>query len=274
MGYAIVIGGLVLLYFGAKGQIVAGAAPAAAGAPQSVLGVLAGDVSRVLTGAVRGQVKLGNADPNFEPWLATETEKLLGPVSGSASFKAADHQGFADNVRARRLLTYDQQAGARRSGSSGSLSLASPQGVGKIAGLGVQGAEIGLNLTKTVGGLATAVPIIGSAIGIVTQVIGAFTAQHAAAVAREQNTLYSVEPSLNRALDQLDQAYRAGQISGAQMKSALEELYANFVSALSLIAQPAVFDPATTIATHHCNAGCTQERVLRGIIDAMVLFDY
>lgn len=254
MGYAIVAGGLLLLYFGAKG------------------GTTLGTAATAIAGAVRGQVKLGNADPNFEPWLAQETEKLLGPVSGAAAFRATDHQQFADAVRARRLLVYDKQATSR---GSGSLSLASPQGVGRIAGLGTQSISLGFNIAgKTAGTLAKAIPIIGSAIGIATEIIGAFTAHHAAAVQLEQNTLYTVEPSANQALAQLDTAYRQGQISGAQMKSALEELYQSFTAALAMISQPPVFDAAGTITSHHCNAGCTQERVLRGIIDAMELFDY
>lgn len=255
MGYAIVGGGLLLLYLGAKGGTTLGAAATA------------------IAGAARGQVKLGNADPNFESWLAKEIDMLMGPVSGSGGFRQADRDGLAQVIRGRRLISYDTQATSRRSGS-GSLSLASPRGIGKIAGLGTQGVSLGLKIAGTTGKLAKAIPIIGDAIGIVTDIIGAFAQHHAAAVALEQNTLYSVEPSANQALDQLDAAYRQGQISGAQMKTALEELYRNFVAALAMIAQPATFDPATTIASHHCNAGCTQERAFRGIIDAMELFDY
>jgi hypothetical protein len=258
MGYAIVAGGLLLLYFGAKG------------------GSALGTAATAIAGAARGQVKLGNADPNFEPWLVTELEKLIGPHSTAVAFRdsdpprqsAASREGVAKAIRARRIIDYDSQATARRSAG---ISIASPQGIGKIAGLGVQGAEIGLNLA---GKAVAAVPIIGSAIGIVNSIIGVFTAHHAAAVQAENSTLNTTIPQVNQALDQLETAYRSGQLGGAQMKGALEQLYQSFLAALTAISQPAVFDAAATIAAHHCNAGCTEERALRGILDAMELFDY
>ena len=80
---------------------------------------------------------------------------------------------------------------------------------------------------------------------------------------------------MNQALDQLDALYRSGQISGAQIKDALEQLFQNFVTALASIAQPAVFNAAApTHGGSACNAGCYVEHNLRGIIDAMEQFDY
>jgi hypothetical protein len=261
MTWMLIAGGAIfLLYSTAK-----------TGALGAQAAMLAGVASTAVGGAVHGTVKLGNADPGFEPWLAKEAETLLGPVSGAAAFRATDHEQLAAAIRARRLLNYDSQA----TRPARSLSISSPQGIARITGLGVQGTQLGLSIAgKVTGSVAKAVPIVGSAVELVTSIIGIFTAHHAAAVQKEQATLYSAEPQLNQALDQLDAMYRSGQLGGQQIKNALEELYQNFVTALSQISQPAVFSAAATIAGHHCNAGCTQERALRGIIDAMDQFDY
>lgn len=261
MGYAIVIGGLLLLYFGAK----SGSTPGAPGvtAPGGVLAT----IETALSGAVRGSVKLGNADPNFEPWLKDEIDKLIGPASGAAGFRQADRDLLDKAIRTRRLFAYVTNAPVGGTGSAFSIA----SGVGRVGSTAIQATELGLSIADTT---VKAIPIIGTAVSFVTGILSVFSQHHAQAVAQEQGTLKAAEPQVDQALAAIDQAYKLGQLGSAQVKTYLEELYTQFVSGLAAIAQPTSFDPVSTQQTHHCNAGCTQERQLRGIIDAMELFDY
>jgi hypothetical protein len=214
-------------------------------------------------GVTHASVKLGNLDPHFEPWLATEIDKLVGPLAG-AGFRQADRDVLAKAIRGRRLFEYASNPPA----SSGGLGTLGAIQVG--TSLGFQAAAIGLNLA---GSAVKAVPILGSIVSFGESIAGIFGAAHAQAVAKEQGTLKQVEPATNAALAQIDQAYKLGQIGGAQVSGYLEQLYTQFVAALAAISHPAA-GIEQSIADHTCNAGCTQERQLRGIIDAMVLFDY
>jgi hypothetical protein len=235
MGYAIVLGGLALLYFGAKGE-----------------GPL-GSVATALAGATHGAVKLGNADPNFESWLADEVNTLIGPPSSTNGFNTVYRNELIKAIRTRRLQGYT--TGGPEGGSGSEASFA--------AGLLGQAASVPIP-----------VPGVNQAIAFASSIFSFFGAHHAAAVQREQSTLNAANPAVNRALDAIDRAYKLGQLGSAQVKTYLEQLYTQYVSQLSSIAQPAAFDAAATVHSHHCNAGCTQERELRGIVDAMELFDY
>lgn len=216
--------------------------------------------------------KLGNMDPNFEPWLAQEIQTLIGPESSAAPFRAGDATWLENAIRNRRIPDYSKNVpGDCATGSSTSGAFADVQQAGQFAGLGV-------GATQTVGSIAgfgtSAIPIVGSAINLFTGVFSAIVGHHAAAVRLEQATLCRAVPDANAVLAQLDAAYHAGQLGGAQMKTALEQLFQQFQAVVSAIAKPPAFDPATTQQTHHCNAACVYERALRGIIDAKVMFDY
>jgi len=251
MWQALIIGGgLALLYFGAR--------PGTA-------------IATALSGATHGTVKLGNADPNFEPWLAEEVAKLLGPDSGTAGFRTADHQNLANAIRARRIPNpYSSSA------SPGGAYAINAQ-VGQAGGLAVQGAQLGASIA---GATVSAIPIVGSIFSVVDSVLSRVFGAHAAAVQRENTTLQRWIPAVNSLLDQIDQQYRAGQLSGGSAGTALEQMYQSSENGLALIIKPKAFDSnpldefQTAVAHHQCNAACVFLRYLRGIIDAKVLFDY
>jgi hypothetical protein len=245
MGFLIVAGGIALLYFGSR--------------PGSPL-------ATALSGATHMALKLGNADPNFEPWLAEELTTLIGPHSTAVGFEdvdthhqsAASRDGLARAIRARRLIDYTTRAPLSGTGSSFSSAAGVTRGIAQWA-------------SKSPDPVSQSVAAVSS---FVSSILSVFGAHHAAAVQKEQATLNAAVPQVNQALDAIDQSYRLGQLGSAQVATYLEELYSQFVAGLATIAIPTPFDPATTIQRHSCNAGCTEERALRGIIDAMKVFDY
>ena len=246
----IIGGGLALLYFGAR--------------PGSA-------IATVLSGATHGTVKLGNADPNFEPWLAEEVTKLMGPDSGTAGFRTGDHQNLANAIRARRIPNPYVSA------SSPGGAYAINQQISQAGGLAIQGTQIGLAIANTT---VKAIPIVGSIFSIVDSVIGGILGNHQAAVQRENTTLKQWIPAVNGLISQIDQQYRTGQLNGQQAGQALEQMYQSSENGLAVIIKPKAFDSnplqefQTAVAHHQCNAACVFLRYLRGIIDAKVLFDY
>lgn len=246
----IIGGGLALLYFGAR--------PGTA-------------IATVLSGATHGTVKLGNADPNFEPWLADEVTKLMGPDSGTAGFRTGDHENLANAIRSRRIP--NPYVSASSSGGAYAINAQVRQGVG----LGIQGVQTGLAIANTT---VTAIPIVGSIFSVVDSVISGILGNHQAAVQRENVTLQRWIPAVNGLIDEIDQQYRVGQLNGQQAGQALEQMYTSSESGLMAIIKPKAFDSnpyqefQTAVAHHQCNAACVFLRYLRGIIDAKVLFDY
>jgi hypothetical protein len=216
--------------------------------------------------------KLGNNDPNFEPWLAQEIAMLIGPESGTAPFRASDATWLENAIRNRRIPDYAKRV-AGDCASAGPIggAFANVQQAGQIAGLGVSAAQAGASIA---GATVSAIPIVGSAINLFTGIFSAIGGHHQAAVALEQSTLCRAVPDANAVLAQLDASYRAGQIGGAQIKTALEQLFQQFQAVVSAIARPAAFNAAESQQSHTCNAACVYERALRGIIDAKVMFDY
>jgi hypothetical protein len=215
--------------------------------------------------------KLGNADPRFESWLAQELVMLVGQPSSGAPFRATDVTWLENAIRNRRIPDYYKRVPGDCGTASSSGAFPDIQQAGQIGGLGVQGAQIGANIA---GATVSAIPIVGSAIGLFTGIFSAIIGHHAQAVAIEQSTLCKAVPDANALMAQLDAAYHTGQIGGAQMKTALEQLFQQFQGAVSAIAKPAAFNPGESQQSHTCNAACVYERALRGIIDAKELFDY
>jgi hypothetical protein len=250
LGVLIIGGGLALLYFGAR--------------PGSA-------IASVLAGATHGTVKLGNADPNFEPWLADEIVKLMGPDSGTAGFRTGDHQNLANAIRARRIPNPYVTAN-----SSGGAYAINAQ-VGQAGGLAVQGAQLGAQIA---GATVSAIPIVGSIFSIVDSVLNGILGSHQAAVQRENVTLRQWIPAVNGLISQIDLQYRSGQLSGSAAGQALEQMYLSSENGLAVIIKPKAFDTnplqefQTAVAKHQCNAACVFLRYLRGIVDAKVLFDY
>jgi hypothetical protein len=246
----IIGGGLALLYFGAR--------------PGSA-------VASVLTGATHGTVKLGNADPNFEPWLADEITKLMGPPSNVAGFRDPNRQQLADGIRARRIpnpyVTANSPGGAYAINAQ----------VSQAGGLAIQGAQLGASIA---GATVSAIPIVGSIFSVVDSVLNGIFAGHQAAVQRENTTLRQWIPAVNGLISQIDQAYRTGQLNGSSAGQALEQMYQSSENGLAVIIKPKAFDTnplqefQTAVAKHQCNAACVFLRILRGIVDAKVLFDY
>ena len=186
-------GALALLYAVAKNHAMATRAATVSGTASPPAGGIVGAISSFLQnaeqnlgtvagGLAHGQVKLGNADPNFETWLQAELDKLFI----SDAYVIAHHwcDGTAKDIRARRITGYDPQALQR----SRTLAAGGPS-IGQITGLSVQGAQIGANLVNATGSLAKSIPIVGSVVGIISSIVGVFGAHHAAAVQREQQTL-------------------------------------------------------------------------------------
>jgi len=254
MGAALLIGGtlLALYFFSRPGSAVAA----------------------VLSGATHGTVKLGNADPNFEPWLAEEMQKIFGQVTNTPPQKQIDFDILETSIRHRRMGgTYNgvwtQGYWKSRPGDCGG-SYSGSFGPGRQIGVGIGLASQGADFANTAFGLAGAAESVANAIPIVGQIASVFTSifsgleqHHAQAVALEQSTLCQAVPAFNAALDSIDQQYRLGQLSGQQAIQALETLYQQMNQGLAQIER-----------TGKCNASCVFLRELRGIIDAKTLFDY
>jgi hypothetical protein len=246
----IIGGGLALLYFGAR--------------PGSA-------IATVLSGATHGTVKLGNADPNFEPWLAGEITTLMGPPSNVAGFRDPNRQQLADGIRARRIP--NPYTSSKSSGGAYAINVQ----VGQAGNLALQGAQLGAQIA---GATVKAIPIVGSIFSIVDSVLGVVFAGHAAAVQRENSTLQQWIPAVNHLLDVIDQQYRTGQVNGSAAGQALEQMYLSSENGLAVIIKPKAFDSnplqefQTAVAHHQCNAACVFLRILRGIVDAKLLFDY
>lgn len=233
-------------------------------------------IASVLSGATHGTVKLGNADPNFEPWLTQEMQKIFGQVTNTPPQKQIDFEILETSIRNRRMG--GMYGGAwtagywkSRPGDCGASSAPGGLfGISRNIGLGANVASqsadainTGLGLAGAAEAATNAIPIVGQIVGFFTSILGGIAAHHAQAVALEQSTLCQVVPAFNSALDAIDQEYRLGQLSGTQATQALETLFSQMNQALTQIERQG-----------KCNAACVYLRELQGIIDAKKLFDY
>ncbi|MHB8613958.1 MAG: hypothetical protein ACYDAL_16275 [Candidatus Dormibacteraceae bacterium] len=270
MSWVLIGGGSLLLFFLAQ-----------RGALGTEAASLASGVSAAAGGLLHAQVKLGNRDPHFESWIATEKQQLFGQITGGAPFRQADLDILDQAIRTRTLTGaggvpgyWKNRPGDCGTGTSSTGAFGTTREIGAFAGVGVQGVQIGTQIAGIVSKAASAIPIIGQAISAITTGFSAIFAHHAQAVATEQSTLCAAIPFAQSAMDSLDANYRNGTLSGAQMAQALESIYQQFAAGVQTIIQPADEQFSDAIAQHHCNAACVYLRELRGIIDAKVLFDY
>jgi hypothetical protein len=215
--------------------------------------------------------KLGNADPAYSAWLNSEVTALIGPPSSKAAFSAKDVTFLRNAITARHIPDYYKSSPGDCGAPPQLGSLGIVQEAGSFASLGVAGAQIGASIAKA---SISALPLVGAAIGIFEAAYQLGFGHHAAAVKAEQNTLCNAVPLANQYMDQLDAAYRKGQLSGAQLNAALEALFAKFVQLVQGIIKPQPFAIQTAEQQHICNAACVYARALRGIIDAKTRFDY
>jgi hypothetical protein len=102
---------------------------------------------------------------------------------------------------------------------------------------------------------ATAATVIGLAVLPFT-VWAAFTAHHAAAVAKEQANICEIISAVNPSFDQLDAAVQAGQISAQAYIAALEQLRLQAKNALK-----------NSGVYQNCNAACYIEGYLNCVCD-------
>ncbi len=215
--------------------------------------------------------KLGNNDPSFQSWLAAEVDTLIGPPTSSAPFRQKDIDFLKGAITNRHIPDYYKNSPGDCGTPPQLGSIGVVQEAGAIGGLGVGGAQLGLSLAGTA---VKALPIVGAAISVFETAFALATGHHAAAVKLEQNTLCNAVPLANQYMDQLDVAYRKGQISSAVVDQNLDALQAKFLQLVTAIIKPNPFSPATAKSAHTCNAACVYARALVGIIDAKKRFDY
>lgn len=238
--------------------VVAVALPLAAPAPAPVLAP---------PPIARPIAKLGNSDPAFESWLSTEVQSLMGPFTS----RAQDVTFLKGAIRNRHIPDYYKNSPGDCGTPPQLGSLGVVQEAGSFAGAGLGAAQLGVSLAGTA---FKALPIVGAAIGVFEAAYSLAFAPHQQAVRVEQNTLCNAIPLANQYMDQIDSAYRAGQISGLQVDAALDALYTKFLELVAGIVKPTPFSIATSEQVHVCNAACVYARALRGIIDAKERFDY
>jgi hypothetical protein len=221
--------------------------------------------------AARSIAKLGNADPKFQSWLAGEVTTLMGPVSGSGGFKAADRAFLTGAITNRRIPDYfkSHPGDCGAPPQLGSLGIVNE--AGSVTSLGLQGVQLGAQIAGTA---ISAIPVAGAAVAVFTAAYNLAFGHHAQAVKVEQNTLCNAIPLANQYMDAIDAAYRQGQLGSLQAQATLEGLYQKFLQLVAGIIKPTPFSPMTAEQEHVCNAACVYARCLRGIIDARVMFDY
>ncbi len=97
----------------------------------------------------------------------------------------------------------------------------------------------------------------GAVASVLGDIFGIFGGHHAAAVAKEQNTLCQIIPAVNQALQIVDQALASGQMTSADASQALDNTLAAYQQTVAQIIKD---NPS------QCNAACVYGRALRGIV--------
>jgi hypothetical protein len=90
--------------------------------------------------------------------------------------------------------------------------------------IGNSASTLATGIVGTLGSLSSALPIVGTIIGVFTGVMSFMAAHHAAAVKLENQILCPLIPALNQALANAEAAMRSGQANGAQTKSTLDAI--------------------------------------------------
>lgn len=148
------------------------------------------------------------------------------------------------------------KSGSLALGTATQLAAATGQGaIGSLAGIG----STGFGAAGTAA--ATAVPIIGIAIGAAISILSTITAHHAAAVKNEQSLECQLVPSANQALSIIETAVATGNITPAQGQSALNTLLTDFRTQASNGASGQLHE-----AKGACNAMCWILYLLKAVI--------
>lgn len=216
----------------------------------------------------------GRTRPDFEPWLQQEIAQLIGPVSGQAPFRQRDVDFLAGAIRNRRVPDYYRNSPGDCGGGASYGLYGNVLNANRGVQLGVQTGQGISQVANLAGAAVKAIPVVGSIASFVTSIFSAVFGHHAQAVALEQNTLCQAVPLANQLMDQIDAAYRSGQISSAAAQQGLEQIYQEFVAQVAGILKPVPFSIPASQAEHVCNAACVYTRALRGVIDAKETFDY
>lgn len=215
--------------------------------------------------------KLGNNDPSFQSWLTTEVNTLIGPPTSTAPFRQKDIDFLKGAITNRHIPDYYKNSPGDCGAPPQLGSLGIVQAGGAVASVGVGAAQLATTLAGTA---VKALPVVGAAIGVFEAAYSLAFGHHAQAVKVEQNTLCNAVPLANQFMDQLDAAYKKGQISSTAVDQNLDALQAKFLALVAAIIKPNPFSPATAKSQHTCNAACVYARALVGIIDAKKRFDY
>jgi hypothetical protein len=167
---------------------------------------------------------------------------IFGGVSKSNEFPSFGFQSLYWSLKARHLLYWKaipasflngQQTGNSDCGAPG-INVTPPSSVT------VQSEQIGNKVL-------TAIPIVGGFLSSIAGAIeGLIGRHHAAAVAKEQETLCAIVPGINYQMDQLDAAVASGQISIEQEIEQLQQTLGQLTAAVASIEQ-------------NCNESCVIE---------------
>jgi hypothetical protein len=154
----------------------------------------------------------------------------------TAQFKAF----LQSAIDARMLPAYTTATGAS---SASACSGYSNTGSSLITGANVAKASTGAatNITSSLvssgvidatGALATAIPVVGTIVGLITSVIGIFGAHHAAAVKDQDAVLCQGVPAVNNVLATIDQGLASGSLATSDASSQYSSLLTQFTAAV------------------------------------------
>lgn len=153
-------------------------------------------------------------------------------------------------LRAGGILYWHQTPGDCQTGP-GAPGITSGQITG-LSGSAASGVIGGLGAAGVIGGAATLG--IGAAVAVAAGAIETVFANHAAAVANEQQTICSVALYFNTAKKQVDAAVRSGQITSDAGAAYLTQIANQAISGLAGIMKV-------------CNAACVYQGILRAFIN-------
>jgi|SRR5579885_88320 len=179
-------------------------------------------------------------------------DALFPPVSSRPGFTQKDKTNYQQWVDSGFLPDYYKKS----PGDCGTAASSLPGTLKAVPALSVTGSSL-LKFAAATGPAAPFVAAAGAVASVLGDIFGIFGGHHAAAVAKEQNTLCQIVPAANQALSIIDQALQQGQMTSADASAALDNTYSAYQQAVSQIIKD---------NTSECNAACVYGRALRGII--------
>jgi phage tail protein X len=192
--------------------------------------------------------------PGFLGQLSIDpsVDALFPAVRTKAGFTAKDKQLYEQWVDSGFLPDYYKKT----PGDCGTAATSLPGTLKAVPALSVTGSSL-LKFAAATGPAAPFVAAAGAVASVLGDIFGIFGGHHAAAVAKEQDTLCQIVPAVNQALSLIDQALQQGQMTSAAASQALDNTYAAYTQAVSQIIKD---------NTSQCNAACVYGRALRGIV--------